>query len=77
MFRKSVLALFCLVTAFVTAHAQSNYAVVRGSVFDPQHHAIAGAHIHATETSTGAAREVVSNATGLYEIAGSSPVATR
>lgn len=73
MFRKSVLALFCLVTAFVTAHAQSNYAVVRGSVFDPQHHAIAGAHIHATETSTGAAREVVSNATGLYEIAGLQP----
>jgi hypothetical protein len=46
---------------------------VRGSVFDPQHHAIAGAHVHATEESTGAAREVVSNATGLYEIAGLQP----
>jgi hypothetical protein len=73
MFRKSVLALFCLATAFITARAQSNYAVVRGSVFDPQHHAIAGARIHATEASTGAAREVVSNATGLYEIAGLQP----
>ncbi len=73
MFRKFVLALFCLATAFVTAHAQSNYAIVRGSVFDPQHHAIAGARIHATEASTGAAREVVSNATGLYEIAGLQP----
>jgi len=73
MFRKSVLGLFCLVAAFVTAHAQSNYATVRGSVFDPQHHAIPGAHIHATEASTGAEREVVSNATGLYEIAGLQP----
>ena len=46
---------------------------MRGSVFDPQHHAIPGAHIHATEASTGAEREVVSNGTGLYEIAGLQP----
>jgi hypothetical protein len=32
-----------------------------------------GAHIHLSEVSTGAAREVVSNATGLYEIAGLQP----
>jgi hypothetical protein len=63
----------CLLTVLVTASAQSNYAVVRGSVFDPQHHAVVGAHIHLSEVSTGAAREVVSNATGLYEIAGLQP----
>jgi hypothetical protein len=73
MFRKFVPFLLCLAVPFVAAHAQSNYAVVRGSVFDPQHHAIPGAHIHVNEVSTGAAREVVSNGTGLYEIAGLQP----
>jgi hypothetical protein len=73
MLRKSIPVLFCLAIAFVTAHAQSNFAVVRGSVFDPQHHAIPGAHIHATQAGTGASREVISNATGLYEIAGLQP----
>jgi Carboxypeptidase regulatory-like domain len=71
--RLLLIAPLCLVTAFATAHAQSNYAVVRGSVFDPQHHAIPGAHIHVSEVSTGAQREVVSNGTGLYEIAGLQP----
>ena len=71
--RRFVLVPLCLVTALATAHAQSNYAVVRGSVFDPQHHAIPGAHIHANDVSTGAEREVVSNGTGLYEIAGLQP----
>jgi hypothetical protein len=61
------------VAGLATAYAQSNYAVVRGSIFDPQHHAVPGAHIHAMETSTGAEREVISNATGLYEIAGLQP----
>ncbi len=71
--RKLWMASFCLVAAIATANAQSNYAVVRGSVFDPQHRAIPGAHIHANEVSTGAEREVVSNASGLYEIAGLQP----
>jgi hypothetical protein len=71
--RKSWIAPLCFLTAFTTANAQSNYATVRGSVFDPQHHAVPGAHIHATEASTSAAREVVSNASGLYEIAGLQP----
>ena len=71
--RRFLLLPLCLVIALATAHAQSNYAVVRGSVFDPQHHAIAGAHIHASEVSTSAEREVTSNGTGLYEIAGLQP----
>lgn len=71
--RKQFLAPLCLVAGIATASAQSNYAVVRGSVFDPQHHAVPGAHIHAIDTSTGANRDVVSNATGLYEIAGLQP----
>jgi hypothetical protein len=71
--RKLWMASLCFVAAIATANAQSNYAVVRGSVFDPQHRAIPGAHIHANEVSTGAEREVVSNASGLYEIAGLQP----
>ena len=71
--RRFLLLPLCLVITLATAHAQSNYAVVRGSVFDPQHHAIAGAHIHASEVSTSAEREVTSNGTGLYEIAGLQP----
>ncbi len=71
--RKLFMASLCLLFAAAGAEAQSNYAVVRGSVFDQQHHAIPGAHIQATELSTGGQREVVSNATGLYEIAGLQP----
>lgn len=73
MRNKLFLISICLLTAFITARAQSNYAVVRGSVFDPQHHAVVSAHIHLSEANTGAAREVVSNAMGLYEIAGLRP----
>lgn len=73
MIRRIVAVVFCFAIALVTAHAQSNYAVVRGSILDPQHRPIAGAHIVITASGTGAAREVVSNATGLYEIAGLQP----
>ena len=68
--RRIVPVAFCLAIALVTAHAQSNYAVVRGSILDPQHRPVAGARVYITAKGTGAEREVVSNATGLYEIAG-------
>jgi hypothetical protein len=71
--RRLLIVPLCLLFAIAAANAQSNYALVRGSVFDPQHRPIAGAHIHATEASTGAEREVVSNATGLYEIVSLQP----
>ena len=71
--RRFLIVPLCLAAGLTTVYAQSNYAVVRGSIFDPQHHVVPGAHIHATETSTGAEREVVSNASGLYEIAGLQP----
>ena len=51
----------CLVTGAVTLPAQSNYAVVNGSILDPQHRPIAGAQIHILTRATGATREVVSN----------------
>jgi hypothetical protein len=73
MMRRIVLVVFCLAVALVTANAQSNYAVVRGSILDPQHRPIAAARVHITAKGTGTEREVVSNATGLYEIAGLQP----
>jgi Carboxypeptidase regulatory-like domain len=73
MFRRFVLAPVAFVLALAAAHAQSNYAVVRGSILDPQRRPVAGAHVHITADGTGAKREVTANATGLYEIAGLLP----
>ncbi|MEI9970390.1 MAG: carboxypeptidase-like regulatory domain-containing protein [Terracidiphilus sp.] len=53
--------------------AQSNYAVVSGSILDPQHRAIAGAQVHILARQTGVTREAVSNESGLYEIVGLEP----
>jgi hypothetical protein len=73
MIRKIVFVVLCLAIAPITTHAQSNYAMVRGSILDPQHRSIIGARIHITAKGTGAERDVVSNSTGLYEIAGLQP----
>jgi len=73
MIRRCFYLAACLLFTLVTAHPQSNYAVVRGSVLDPQHRPVAGARVHLTSTDTGAQREVVANATGLYEIAAIQP----
>jgi hypothetical protein len=73
MFRKFVCTSLTFILASAVAHAQSNYAVVSGSILDPQHHPIAGAHVHITANGTGAEREVTANASGLYEIAGLQP----
>src|SRR3954447_26322324 len=73
MIHRRFYAAACLLFGLVNAHAQSNYAVVRGSVLDPQHRPVPGAHVHLVATETGAQREVMANATGLYEIAGLQP----
>jgi Carboxypeptidase regulatory-like domain/TonB-dependent Receptor Plug Domain len=68
MIRRCFPVAICLLFTLVTAHAQSNYAVVRGSILDPQHRPVASAHVRIKSTGTGAQREVAANATGLYEI---------
>ena len=73
MIRRIFSVVFCVAAALITSQAQSNYAVVRGSVLDPHHRPIAGAHIRLTAADTGAEREVVANGAGLYEIAGLQP----
>src|SRR5579859_6336857 len=73
MIRRTIFLAVCLLTVVSGARAQSNYAVVRGSILDPQHRPVAGARVHLTSNETGAAREVAANETGLYEIAGLQP----
>jgi hypothetical protein len=67
MIRKIVLVVLCLLIIPITIKSQSNYAVVRGSILDPEHHAVASARIHITARGTGVEREVASNASGLYD----------
>ena len=73
MFRRFIFALAAFALTVASAHSQSNYAVVRGSILDPQRRPVAGAHVHITADGTGAKREVTANASGLYEIAGLLP----
>ena len=73
MIRRCFYIAACLLYSLVSASAQSNYAVVRGSILDPQHRPVPGAHVHLTSTDTGAQREVAANGAGLYEIAGLQP----
>ena len=56
-----------------TAFAQSNYAVLSGSILDPQAHPIASALVEVTSEQTGAARRASTNSQGLYEIPGLPP----
>ncbi len=67
------LALFSLVWFSSCLVAQSNYAVLSGSLVDPQGHAVAGAAVELTSSSTGAVRHVSTNSQGLYEIPGLQP----
>jgi hypothetical protein len=73
MYRSFLYLSICIAAALPAASAQSNYAVVRGSILDPQHRPIAGGHVQITAADTGAQREVTSNSDGLYAIAGLQP----
>ncbi|SPE19146.1 putative TonB-dependent receptor [Candidatus Sulfotelmatomonas gaucii] len=73
MIRRYAATLTFLLGITFSIHAQSNYAVVRGSVLDPEQRPIPGARIHMVTAGTGASRDVVSDATGLYEIDGLEP----
>ena len=73
MIRKTALGVLFILIVPIAIQSQSNYAVVRGSILDPQHRPIAGARVHIVASATGAEREVASNATGLYEVAGLQP----
>ena len=53
--------------------AQSNYASLTGSVYDPKHQVIPGASVQLTADSTQAARQVSSNEQGIFQITGLLP----
>ena len=53
MIRRSFSVALCLLFPFLASHAQSNYAVVRGSILDPQHRPVPDALVHITSTETG------------------------
>ncbi len=61
--------LLLLVLGFfaLSAFGQSNYAVVTGTVTDPQHLPVVGAAIQLTAASTGAIRHVLTDQRGLFE----------
>jgi hypothetical protein len=68
---RRLLFLFLLISA--TAFGQSNYAVLSGTVTDPQGKAFAGAEIQITSSSTQAVRRVSSNGLGIFEVTGLPP----
>jgi len=65
--------LFSLLLASLPVSGQSNYAVLGGTVFDPQQQAIAGATVQLISLGTGAARQVSSNDQGMFQITGLLP----
>jgi hypothetical protein len=57
----------------VIATAQSNYANLSGTVFDPQQKAVAGCTVQLTSETTGASRQTVTNDLGQFQITGVLP----
>src|SRR6266849_3628093 len=57
-----------LLFAAPCSFGQSNYAVVRGTVLDPQHNPVPGAGVQITSAATHAVRRAVSNDQGIFEI---------
>src|SRR5947209_8797394 len=55
------------------ASAQSNYATLGGTVFDPQHRVVAGAGVQVKSSSTQAARRAGTNEQGVFQLNGLLP----
>jgi hypothetical protein len=67
------LALLSLLALVMPALGQSNYAVLSGSVTDPQQRPVAGASVQLKALATGAVRQVVTNEQGLFDAPGLLP----
>ena len=63
-------ALLILLLFAPCAFGQSNFAVLRGSVVDPQRNLVANADVQLTSSATHAVRHTVSNDQGLFELTG-------
>jgi hypothetical protein len=67
------LVLLGLLALASSALGQSNYAVLNGSVTDPQQRPVAGAQVQLKAQATGATRRVMTNAEGLFSAPGLLP----
>ena len=65
--------LFCVFLFSLTALAQSNYAVLSGTIMDPQGHPFTGATVRLIASNTGAERHVGSNEQGIFQVPGLMP----
>ena len=63
-------ALFALLFFAPCAFGQSNFAVLRGTVVDPQRNLVAAADVQLTSSATHAVRHTASNDQGLFELTG-------
>jgi hypothetical protein len=68
--RAIVIFLLCVAPS---AFGQSNYAVVTGTITDPQQSPVAGSSVLLTAKDTQAERRVASNALGIFQITGLLP----
>src|SRR5260370_1187428 len=57
-----------LLFAAPCAVGQSNFAVVRGTVYDPQRNPVAGSEVQLTSAATHAVRRAISNEQGIFEV---------
>ncbi|MDT5262734.1 MAG: hypothetical protein QOC61_1738 [Acidobacteriota bacterium] len=74
MSKLALLTLILLLSFAVSpVSAQSNYATLSGTVFDPQRQAVPGATVRATSASTQAARQVDTNDEGAFQLTGLLP----
>ncbi len=69
---KKVVVFMLLLVPFA-AFGQSNYAIVSGTVLDPERRAVVGASIHVVSVATHAERVVSSNEEGIFQIPGLLP----
>jgi hypothetical protein len=69
----SLICVWMCVCVSASALAQSNYAVLGGTVVDPQQHVVVGATVQLTSVGTHAVRRVISNEQGMFQITGLQP----
>lgn len=62
-----------LLSVSLSAFAQSNYAVLGGTITDPQHQPLPGATVKLMSLSTDATRQVTSSAQGTFQLTGLLP----
>jgi hypothetical protein len=71
--KRTIFVAILVIAAPAVCFAQSNYATLSGTIFDPQRQAIPSASVQLTSASTHAVRQVSSNEQGMYQVTGLLP----